>query len=56
MQSLVDNALTNKYVSTKTIVVQHWTMLSTRSVPRRYKEDNWSKNSESYRAVLEETT
>jgi hypothetical protein len=23
MQSLVDNALTNKYVSTKTIVVQH---------------------------------
>jgi hypothetical protein len=41
-QPLLSNAFENKHLPTEIIGVQKWTVFSKRSVPRCYKEDNWS--------------
>jgi hypothetical protein len=42
-QLVLSNAFENKHILTDTIGVLQWTVFSTRSVPRCYTEDNWSK-------------
>jgi hypothetical protein len=56
MQPLLGNAFTNKHVPMEMIGVQQWMVFSTLFMTICYKEDNWSKSSESCKGVHEEKT